>query len=488
MTDVAAVERIGDEISALEGEFNRQIQIRPELSRKLVSFQANKEIPGYRWFRYKEGFSAPLIERIIVDLEITKGRVLDPFAGSGVTLFVGCSKGLDATGIELLPVGCELIRVRKAVMQAADKAALAGAVTKFRKLAHWKDLAPKSVFPHVRITEGAFPPVSERKLCAYLEDVDEVDDPLVKSLLRFAAMCVLEEISFTRKDGQYLRWDYRSPRGNGGRPFDKGTIKPFDDAIDHKLAQIVDDLSNSADLFGNSALGSLNGNLDLFEGSCLSVLPKLHGLEFDAVITSPPYCNRYDYTRTYALELAFLGIANEPLKTLRQTMLTCTVENRPKTDLDSQISAELLQRVRHAVSQQSALNAILDYIDDRKSGGLLNNNGIPRMIRNYFLELSIVVAEIGESLKPGAPFVMINDNVRYEGVEVPVDLILSDIAKAFGYDVDAIWVLPVGKGNSSQQMGAHGREELRKCVYVWRKAKARSAKKSKRESALQKSG
>jgi len=31
-------------------------------------------------------------------------------------------------------------------------------------------------------------------------------------------------------------------------------------------------------------------------------------------------------------------------------------------------------------------------------------------------------------------------------------------------------VLPNGKGNSSQQMGEHGREELRKCVYVWRKA------------------
>jgi hypothetical protein len=30
-------------------------------------------------------------------------------------------------------------------------------------------------------------------------------------------------------------------------------------------------------------------------------------------------------------------------------------------------------------------------------------------------------------------------------------------------------VLLNGKGNSSQQMGAHGREPLRKCVYVWRK-------------------
>ena len=29
--------------------------------------------------------------------------------------------------------------------------------------------------------------------------------------------------------------------------------------------------------------------------------------------------------------------------------------------------------------------------------------------------------------------------------------------------------LPRGKGNSSQQMGRHGKKELRKCVYIWRK-------------------
>jgi len=38
-----------------------------------------------------------------------------------------------------------------------------------------------------------------------------------------------------------------------------------------------------------------------------------------------------------------------------------------------------------------------------------------------------------------------------------------------GFSVEHILVLPDGKGNSSQQMGEHGRESLRKCVYVWRK-------------------
>lgn len=92
------------------------------------------------------------------------------------------------------------------------------------------------------------------------------------------------------------------------------------------------------------------------------------------------------------------------------------------------------------------------------------------MVRNYFREMALVIFECPRLLKPGAPLVMVNDDVRYEGASVAVDLILSDIAEQAGFDVEIIWVLPVGKGNSSQQMGKHGRDELRKCVYVWRAA------------------
>jgi len=64
---------------------------------------------------------------------------------------------------------------------------------------------------------------------------------------------------------------------------------------------------------------------------------------------------------------------------------------------------------------------------------------------------------------------MVNDNVRYAGVSISVDIILSEIAEQLGFVAEQILVLPNGKGNSSQQMGAHGREALRKCVYLWRK-------------------
>ena len=90
------------------------------------------------------------------------------------------------------------------------------------------------------------------------------------------------------------------------------------------------------------------------------------------------------------------------------------------------------------------------------------------MVRHYFEEMALVIFECARLLKPGAPLVMVNDNVRYQGAHIPVDLILSDFAQKAGLLVEKIWVLPRGKGNSSQQMGLHGRQEIRKCVYVWR--------------------
>ena len=99
----------------------------------------------------------------------------------------------------------------------------------------------------------------------------------------------------------------------------------------------------------------------------------------------------------------------------------------------------------------------------------LNNNNVPRMVKNYFLELCFVIYEMARVTKSGGYCVMVNDNVRYGGQEIPVDLILSEFAENFGFDIKKIFVLPRGKGNSSQQMGNYGRAETRKCVYLWRK-------------------
>jgi hypothetical protein len=155
-------------------------------------------------------------------------------------------------------------------------------------------------------------------------------------------------------------------------------------------------------------------------------------------------------------------------------MLSCTVENRAKfADLETQY--EHLRRhdgFRHILrvyEQQQALHEVLEILDHLAVHNQLNNSNVPKMVRNYFFEMCVVIFELSRVLRKGGYVIMVNDNVRYAGEEIPVDLILSDFAEQFGLQIDHIWTLVRGKGNSSQQMGAHGRSELRKCVYVWQK-------------------
>ena len=116
------------------------------------------------------------------------------------------------------------------------------------------------------------------------------------------------------------------------------------------------------------------------------------------------------------------------------------------------------------------MQKILQYLDYQKQEKKLNNNGIPRMVRGYFYEMACVIQECFRVLKDGGLMLTVNDNVRYAGASISVDLILSSIAESLGFAVENILILPQVKGNSSQQMGRHGRDALRKCVYVWRKS------------------
>jgi hypothetical protein len=124
-------------------------------------------------------------------------------------------------------------------------------------------------------------------------------------------------------------------------------------------------------------------------------------------------------------------------------------------------------KVDATFQQQEALQEVLAILEAYRKEGKLNNANIARMVRNYFYEMCFVTYELARILKPGGIVAIVNDNVQYAGEEVPVDLILSDMAESFGLTTQYIWTLERGKGNSSQQMGNHGRSELRKCVYIW---------------------
>ena len=430
------------------------------LTRGLVSYQGNKAEPGFRWLKYKEGFSRSLVRSFLEDA--SPESVLDPFAGIGTVPLTAADLGASGVGIEIMPVGVMAARAMATVKNGLDRTKFEIDATRLLdRISSRRKAARKYRFRHVRITEMAFPETTELDLAKANEYIDDMDDQRSALLMKFACMSVLEEISYTRKDGQYLRWDHRSGR-NLRSKVDKGPISNLTDALDGRLRMMARD-------FARIREGRGTGTAEFVEGSCLLRLRSLDTDSFDVVFTSPPYANRYDYTRTYALELAWLGLDQTGFSKLRQEMVTATVENRPKRDWLGRWHGDdgLWQQSVRNYESEGALREIVDGLTERK--GELSNPHVIRLIEGYFFEMAYVIAELARLTRTGGEVVMVNDNVQYHGEQVPVDLILSDLAEKSGFECENIWMLPRGKGNSSQQMGRYGRTEIRKCVYRWRR-------------------
>ena len=447
-------ERLG-----LYERFSNRISVNSDFTRKAVSYQGNRRVPGLRWMKYKEGFSRGLVERFI---EKHRPRaVLDPFAGIGTTPLIAGSKGIPATGIEIMPVGVSVGEAIAHVANGVTKSELEASSSDLVGRLASKELAPPQfAFPHVDITKAAFPEETEVAIAKARQYISNVEDSALRALMNVACMTVLEDVSFTRKDGQYLRWDYRSGRTLRAR-MHKGTIPTFEHALGARLFEMTQDIEVLKREYGGISP-------DLIVGSCLDSMQELNNASFDMAITSPPYANRYDYTRTYALELAWLGFDQARFADLRQQMLSATVENKTKLLWLRQVYKRepgLLNNAIGMYQNQAAIHEVLAILN--KHVGELSNRHVIRLLEGYFQEMAIVVAELGRLIRPGGTVIMVNDNVQYHGEEVPVDLILSDFAEQSGFNCENIWMLPRGKGNSSQQMGRFGRREIRKCVYRW---------------------
>ncbi len=333
----------------LESQYERLFVSDDRFNRKVVSFQANKGELLHSWLKYREGFSSILVETLLKDFDLKPDdRVLDPFAGSATTLLVAKTLGLDATGIDILP-NCHL------AWDAKSRFAEYSINELEKVLGLLIDTEPNQAsreFPHIAITESAFPPKVENDIMWYTDwflNLSISGD--AKILLRLILASILEDVSYTRKDGQYLRWDYRaeklisrnSIRESQGKKIikgiDKGELPTVKEALVGALSEVIDDIKLLQTRFTKNG-----SHQELLRGNALEVLLTIPDNSFSAVITSPPYANRYDYTRTYALELAYIGFG-EGITKLRQELLSCTVESRSKTTLAS-FSAEDLDLLR----------------------------------------------------------------------------------------------------------------------------------------------
>ncbi|MCZ4052685.1 site-specific DNA-methyltransferase [Oxalobacter sp. OxGP1] len=469
-----------NERKKLEKKFSECLVVTEKFNRQSVSYQLSKKDVLHSWLKYKEGFSANLVNVLLDEMGACPGDwVMDPFMGSGTTALVCQMRGINSIGYDIMPISALSIKAKAAVLKY-DLNEINNMIRNISEMTVPLDYKKKT--PYIDITRDAYPCKNERFL-AYIYDWIEHSKYTkeAKNLLTLCIVNSLERCSYTIKSGQYLGWDSRSKKIreaneirkiSGKKLFPKKYVR--EEILDSKLT-ILDELAHVFEdikVIQKNGMDKVQAEIDFVPSNVLYELPLLDDCKIKGVITSPPYCNRYDYTRIYALELVYLGLKEQDVKKMRQCLLSCTVENKSKLDelRDYYFSIGQINRfdyIYSIIKENEVFSEIMTALFMRKESGDLNNNGVIRMVEGYFTELAFIYAELYRVCKSGAMVAFVNDNVRYAGEVIPVDFLSSLFAEQFGFKIKTIYTLKQQKGNSSQQMAKYGRVPLRKSVTVW---------------------
>jgi len=409
--------------------------LREELRLKnLVSYVGNRSVPILRLYRYKEAFAFDFVRTFMQRFELTPDDfVFDPFAGMGTTLFAAMTKGIPSFGIDKLPIAVFIARAMQQalLLQPGEPRC---ALERLSKNVCKADMAP--IAEDVPIMRVAFTEDTLVRLRQWKTVIDQLPDPM-RSVFLLLFFSILERSSFTSKDGQFLRLRR-----------DRKPAHP-DAAMEERCRLLEEDLQRVPLEFGEHVRS--DGKLArIIEGDTRQLDPTLFATKPTAIITSPPYVNRYDYTRTYCLELCFHFVqCFDELRALRHAILRSHIESRVDSDE---------QPVHPAIGE------VVARLHEKK----LNNPRIPYMLIGYFADMERAIAQWTQVLADGARLAIVVDNVRFEGEMIPVDMVLTEMAEVHGFSPQSI-IVSRYKGNSSQQMAKYGRAPVRESIVVWRK-------------------
>ena len=246
---------------------------------------------------------------------------------------------INSIGYDIMPISEVSISAKANVMRY-DINEIEALLAAFTDIQMPDDYTRKT--PYITITNTAYPDFNERFIQYATEWIQQSSySSEAKNLFSLCVINSLERCSYTSKSGQYLSWDSRSKkvieankeRAKAGRRLlpehhCREEIENIKDAIRDELRHVLSDIK----MIQASGNNETQAEILYKQNSVLFELPKMPDGLLKGVITSPPYCNRYDYTRTYALELVYLGIGEDAIKQLRQDLLSCTVESKPKIE------------------------------------------------------------------------------------------------------------------------------------------------------------
>ena len=397
-----------------------------------VSYVGNKKIPFLRIYKYKEAFSFKLVNEFLKKFEAdSNDYVFDPFSGLGTTMFTSMLNSVPSVGVDKLPLAHFISKTMPLLLQLKEN--------ELKKL--WKSLTPKiqgnepaDVALDVSIMKKSFDEETLSILRKLKSTIDGLSFPY-HDILLLLFFSILEECSFTSKDGQFLRLQKN-----------KRVSNPIE-AMKRKIMEVEEDIRRTKIIFPDFFITD-----EIMPGVYLEDTRNLSTIQFKKnptiIVTSPPYANRYDYTRTYSLELCFHFVKTfEELKAVRFGILRSHIESKIQKD---------------EIPPHPVIKEVVEALGTKN----LNNPKIPAMLTTYFIDMQKVIQEWFTVLAPGASIAMVVDNVRFEGEMVPVDLILSEIAEEAGFDIKEIIVARY-KGNSSQQMKKYGKVPVRESIVVW---------------------
>jgi DNA methylase len=246
----------------------------------------------HRLHPYHGKFIPQLVE-VLLGRYVPRGRVLDPFAGSGTTLVQALESGLDATGVEVAAFNCLLMRVKVAVY---DPFALE---RELREVVRRIDELPKSgARGATRYLRAWYAPPALAQLLGFRALIDEYEH---RDVLRVILSRAARSARLT------THYELESPREPQREPYwchkHRRECKPVQTAQQFLSRYTLDTLARIKEF---ARLRKRGRTADVLHDDARSV--DYGDRRFDGIFTSPPYPGLIDYHEQHRYAYELLGL------------------------------------------------------------------------------------------------------------------------------------------------------------------------------------
>jgi DNA modification methylase len=406
----------------------------PRTDRILANGDSNKlqfhDRPVHSWYRFDLSFPPHLVRDYLHRFGIVPGQtVLDPFCGTGTVLVEARKRGIASIGIEANPMAHFATRTKTNWSIDPDgliEHARATACAARNELAD-SGLEDTTLFYSNGIDRlRRLPPEAEKLLLT--GSISTL--PLHKTLVlrdRIEADCNSkyhdhELLALAKVLVQSISNLHFGPEVGVGTPkADAAVIDPWFSAVQ----EMADDLRMLRDM-------ELPKVTALMADS-RSLAKLLAPASVDAVITSPPYPNEKDYTRTTRLESVVLGFFESAtdLRALKRRMVRSNTRGVYKGDDDDQWVKAFgeIEEIATAIEKRR--------LELGKTSGF--ERMYPRVTKLYFGGMAKHLAELRKALRPGAQLAyVVGDQASYLQVMIETGRLLGKIAESLGYELAGI--------------------------------------------------